>query len=180
MLKKKLNVLKECERKPHLRRIVVMAINTGMDKGVTLNFKWSDIQNDHFCTIRKKTKRPFRTPVNSEVATLLKEIRKEQGLASKHIFTNKDRRIKDIDIAFRAAINRANIDYFTFGDFAPYFRISFSRKGQTAKRNSRAAGTREYSNDYEICSPGAGAEAGCVNSLNGLNAYVKNDLSQIE
>jgi len=55
-------------------------------------------------------------PVNDELAAVLKEIRKEEGLTSEYMFTYARCAIDRVDRAFRAALTRAGILDFRFHD----------------------------------------------------------------
>jgi len=56
-----------------------------------------------------KTKDARQIPISDDLQALLKQIRQEQHLTSKHVFTYKGRRVDDVKTAFNAATKRAGI-----------------------------------------------------------------------
>lgn len=65
---------------------------------------------------RTKTKTRREIPVNEDLAEILKEIRKEQGLTSAYVFTYAKRNIDRLDRAFNGALQRAGIEDLRFHD----------------------------------------------------------------
>ena len=171
-------LLDECSAKAFLHRVVVCAINTGMDKGVILDLKWKDIRNDHIYTIRKKTDKPLKIPVNGELAAMFKDIRKEQGLGSEYIFTKKGKRIKNINAAFNAAVRRAGIDDFTFRDLRHTFASHLAMNGRPLNEIQELMGHENIQMTMRYAHLGPEQKKDAVNSLNGLTGYVKTDMSQ--
>jgi integrase len=96
-------LLIECEgpKQKHLHRIVVCALNTGMRKGEILGLRWDQIRNGFIYLDKTKTKNRREIPVNEDLAKILKEIRKEEGLTSRYVFTYARRAIDRVDRAFR-------------------------------------------------------------------------------
>jgi integrase len=109
-------LLQECNsaKRKHLYHIVVCALNTGMRKGEILNFQWSQIRNGFIYLEKTKTKNRREIPINEELAAVLKEIRKEEGLTSEYVFTYARCAIDRVDGAFRGALTRAGIQDFRF------------------------------------------------------------------
>lgn len=112
-----------------------------MRRGEILNLKWDQIRNG-FVYLDKvaATKKRRETPINEDLAEVLKEIRKEQGLTSKYVFTYCKRSISRVDRGFKAALKRAVIDNFRFHDPRAYICEPFDYEGSHAEESSRAFG----------------------------------------
>ena len=109
-------LLEECKHQKHLHRIVTCALNTGRDRVELLKLKWDQVR-DGFIYLGKYKTRPTRqVPVNDDLGQVFKEIRKRDGLKSKHVFIYNSRTIHRIDRAFKGALRRAWIENFMFKD----------------------------------------------------------------
>lgn len=105
---------------PHLRPIVLCALNTGMRKGEILSLKWSNVDlENNIITIEptntksKKTKKLF---INSVLRGILLE-QKLKGGGSEHVFLGSDGNpIKKLRTSFEKACSRANIKGLRFHD----------------------------------------------------------------
>ena len=171
-------LLSECVCKPYLYRIVTTAINTGMDRGVILDLKWAQIRNNIIYTKRKKTGAPLKIPLNAEMKSMLKEIRKEQGLSSEYVFTRDGARIRKIDGAFNAAVKRAEIQDFTFRDLRHTFASHLVMKGRNLKEVQELMGHANIAMTMRYAHLGPEQKQNAVDSLNGLTGYVKIDMSE--
>lgn len=78
-------LLPECSR--YLRRIVECAIHTGMRRGEILSLKWDQIRNGLIYLEKTKTSEPRQIPIDDDLAKIFREIRNEQQLTCKHVFT---------------------------------------------------------------------------------------------
>ena len=108
-------LLEECKGIKHLHRILTCAINTGLRKSDILNLKWDQIRNGFIYPDRTtETKKRREIPINDDLAAVLKEIRREQGLTSRYVFTYAKRNISRVDRAFKGALRRAGIENFRF------------------------------------------------------------------
>lgn len=169
----------------YLRRVVVFAINTGLDRGDILNLKWDDIKKvtltetgekvSMVCLRRGKTQNLVEILLNGEAEGVLREIRREQGF-KKHefIFTRGSQRIKRIDGAYVAALGRAelrspdiekNVDFKTLRHtFASHLII----EGRSLKEVQELLGHKDIKMTlrYAHLAPQKKIEA--VNALNGL------------
>ena len=72
-------------------------------------------------------------PVNDELAEMFREIRKEQGLTSKYIFTYARRIISRVDRAFKGALRREGIENFRFHDQRHIFKSHVIMRGGDLK-----------------------------------------------
>ncbi|UCF85809.1 MAG: site-specific integrase [Desulfobacteraceae bacterium] len=114
-------LLDECKHMPYLRRIVVCAINSGMRKGEILSLRWKQVRNGIIRLEKTKTLNKRNIPINEDLAQVFKDIRAEQGLSSKHVFTRNGKVIKRLDVGYNAAVKRAGIEDFTFHDLRHTF-----------------------------------------------------------
>lgn len=111
---------------PHLKPIVIIALNTGMRRGEILNLKWRDINlRDKNILIHDSKSHSSRIiPMNETVVQALKSITKD----GEYIFTWDGNKIGDIKRAFKNTLNRAGIEDFRFHDlrhtFAPHLAMS--------------------------------------------------------
>ena len=173
-----IRLLNECSHFPYLRRIAVCAINTGMDKGVILNLKWKQIKNDIIYTKRKKTGAPLKIPVNDELAAVFKEIRREQGLSSEYIFTKDGTKLGRIDMRFKAAVTRAEIDDFTFKDLRHTFASHLVMAGRNLKEVQELMGHENIQMTMRYAHLGPEQRKDAVSALNGLTGCIKPDMSE--
>lgn len=171
-------LLSECAYMPHLYRIVTCAINTGLDKMMVLNLRWDQIRNNIIYTTRKKTGAPLKIPLNDEMKSMLKEIRREQGLSSEFVFTKNGARIKKVDGVFNAAVKRAGIEDFTFRDLRHTFASHLVMKGRNLREVQELMGHQSILMTMRYAHLGPEQKQDAVNSLNGLTGYVKNDMSE--
>ncbi len=172
LLKEEIPKLLDACTKPYLRRIVVCAINTGMDLGVILGLKWENIRNGYIYTIRKKTQRPLEIPINDELKELFREIRQEQGLTSQYVFTKNGHRIRSIHTVFTATVKKAGIHDFTFRDLRHTFASHLAMNGRPLKEIQELMGHENITMTMRYAHLGPEQKADAVNSLNGLTGYV--------
>lgn len=140
-----------CKRNKHLYHIVVCALNTGLRRGDILNLKWEQIRNGFIYPDRDtETRKRREIPVNEELENLFKEIRKEQELTSKYVFTYHKKVIKKVDRAFKGALVKAGIE-------KAYVCQPFDYEGCINKRGTGAPGAQDNDHDFAICTPESGA-----------------------
>lgn len=101
---------------PHIRPIIVVALNTGMRKSELLNLEWRDIdfknrvinvdnKEDHHV----KNYEPRSIPMNEEVYQTLKAI--PRHISSSYVFCDRNgNKYGKVDGAFKRAVKRAGID----------------------------------------------------------------------
>ncbi|HXG30453.1 MAG TPA: tyrosine-type recombinase/integrase [Thermodesulfobacteriota bacterium] len=105
---------------PHLKPIILCALNTGMRKGEILSLKWFnvDLENNVITieptnTKSKKTKKLF---INSVLRGILRELKLKSG-RSEHVFLGPaGEPIKKLRTSFEKACSRANIKGLRFHD----------------------------------------------------------------
>lgn len=112
-------LLKECA--PHLKPIVLFALNTGMRKSEILNLKWKDIDlQANLITVTETKSGEFRKiPVNSQLRGVLEAIERHPDCP--YVFNYKGRRIEDVKKGFNKAVKRAGIEDFHFHDLRHTF-----------------------------------------------------------
>lgn len=111
--------------RPHLRDVVIAALETGCRKQELLSLQWGQVhwaRNELFLPGTKtKTKRPRRIPISSALHDVL--VRRRTGptgvsySSEDYVFGTVDRaRVQDITTAWRATCRRASITDFRFHD----------------------------------------------------------------
>jgi len=107
------------EASPHMKKIILFALNTGMRLGEILSLKWEDVDLEHgYATVRKevaKGKRSRSVPLNSQAERSMG--RPQMG----NVFTYENKPIGTIKTSFRATCRRAKIDNLRFHDLRHTF-----------------------------------------------------------
>jgi len=120
-------------RAPHLRPVVLLALNTGMSKGEILGLGWSqvDLLNRTIRIDNSKTKyRERRIPMNETVWNLLAALEQERKAAL--VFPsprNAGHGMRDHKTGFWKAIKAAGIDHIRFHDLRHTFATRLVRAG---------------------------------------------------
>ncbi len=106
---------------PHLRPIVITALNTGMRKSEILNLQWRDVDLDRrTITIRKTKNNEIRiVPINELLLGILSKLRSH--ITGEYVFTRYGKPVRDIRTAFDNALKRAGIKNFRFHDLRHTF-----------------------------------------------------------
>ncbi|NIO48011.1 MAG: tyrosine-type recombinase/integrase [Candidatus Aminicenantes bacterium] len=102
----------------HLKPILIIALNTGMRRGEIFNLRWSDIDFiDHYIHIKKTKSNVMRNvPMNSVVATTLKNIEKKSEFIFPSLWSKKHKHINDVFNSFKTACSNAGIKDLRFHD----------------------------------------------------------------
>ncbi len=99
-------LISACE--PHLRPIVITALNTGMRRGEILGLKWTniDLRNGFILLDKTKTGERREIPVNNTLKRVLQGLPRRLDIP--HVFFNQDTRnpYRDIKRAFATAKKR--------------------------------------------------------------------------
>jgi integrase len=128
-------LLKACEevRAPHLRPIVVLALNTGMRKGEILSLQWSQldlISRSIHVENGKTTLSDRRIPMNDLVFENIVALRKSrQGNLVFPSPRKTGQRFVDLKTAFRSAVARSGIAPLRFHDLRHSFASRLVRTG---------------------------------------------------
>jgi integrase len=108
---------------PHLKPIVITALNTGMRKEEILSLRWDrhvDLQHGFILLDKTKSGERREIPINDTLRHTLQGL--VRRLDSPHVFTDgKGSRYGDVKKGFRAACQRAGIKDFTFHDLRHTF-----------------------------------------------------------
>ena len=148
---------KECEELinscgPHLKSIVITALNTGMKKIELLNLKWENVDIEHGFIMLDKTKKSERKiPLNDTLETTLINISRRQHVP--YVFYNNTtgKPYRNISKSFANALRMAKINNFQFRDLRHTFASHLILEGVDIKKVMKLLGhktlkaTRKYS-----------------------------------
>ncbi|MFQ5780214.1 MAG: tyrosine-type recombinase/integrase [Nitrospiria bacterium] len=108
---------------PHLKAILLTALNTGMRKEEILSLEWEkhvDLKHGFILLDVTKNGERREIPINEPLRKVLQAMVRRVG--SPYVFTNrKGRRFKDIKTSFKTACTRAKIKDFRFHDLRHTF-----------------------------------------------------------
>jgi integrase len=171
-------LIEECKEKKFLYRVVNCAINTGMRRGEILNLRWDQIRNGFIYLAKTKTKNPREIPVNEDLAQMFREIRKEQGLSSRHVFVYNSQVVQKVHKGFKAALNRAGIEDFKFHDLRHTFASHVIMRGGSLKDVQELLGHKGMTMTLRYAHLSQEHKKKAVNLLNGLTRPKKIAMSQ--
>jgi integrase len=182
---------------PHLRNIVICALNTGMRRGEILVLKWNQINNGFIYLRETKTNESRQVPINDTLAALFKKLREQRGLGSEYVFTfsRKDKKKKDaqgnqinviqnepgdrinsVKGSFSAAIRRAKIQDLRFHDLRHTFASHFVMRGGSLKDLQEILGHKTMTMTLRYSHLSQDHKMKAINLLNGLTSV--GDMSQ--
>jgi integrase len=182
---------------PHLRNIVICALNTGMRRGEILGLKWNQINNGFIYLRETKTNESRQVPINDTLAALFKKLREQRGFGSEYVFTfsRKDKKKKDaqgnlinviqnepgdrinsVKVSFSAAIRRAKIQDLRFHDLRHTFASHFVMRGGSLKDLQEILGHKTMTMTLRYSHLSQDHKMKAINLLNGLTSV--GDLSQ--
>ncbi|MDI6808290.1 MAG: site-specific integrase [Candidatus Eisenbacteria bacterium] len=108
---------------PHLKPIIIAALNTGMRKGEILSLQWDkhvDLRHGFILLDITKSGERREIPINETMRETLSGLIRH--LSSQYVFTDIDgNRFKDVKTAFNAACRRAGIKDLRFHDLRHTF-----------------------------------------------------------
>jgi integrase len=114
---------------PHLRRIVIAALDSGMRRGEILGQLWEHIDFSRRMLYVTRSKTPEgearEIPLTNRLFAILESSRQKSGL----VFTFRGESIQRIKTAWKAAIRRAGIRYFRFHDLRHSFNTRLMLAG---------------------------------------------------
>jgi integrase len=114
-------LIKACD--PHLRPIVVTALNTGMRRGEILNLKWDQIDLKHGFILLEVTKNGERReiPINETLRRTLETL--PRHIKGPYVFWHGEegKPYGELKKSFKSALKRTGIRDFTFHDLRHCF-----------------------------------------------------------
>ena len=116
---------------PHLRPIVIVALNTGMRRGEIFDLKWSnvDFKNRMIRVVESKNGESRIIPMNDEVYRTLMEHKERTN--TELVFANKrGKRYRSVHFSFSSAVRRAGIRDFHFHDLRHSFASNLVMGGE--------------------------------------------------
>jgi integrase len=124
------------EAAPHLRSILICALNSGMRYNEILTLKWDDVDlNDGKITVKAEVSKSGKSriiPISPMLMNELKRLKEQNGYC-RHVFTYQDlktkkfRPVNNIHRAFWKACKRANITDLKFHDLRHCFATRLAR-----------------------------------------------------
>jgi protein MpaA len=143
-------LINSCE--PHLKSIVITALNTGMKKIELLNLKWENVDIEHGVIVLDKAGKSERMiPMNDTLKKTLINISRRQDVP--YVFYNNttNKPYRDISKSFTKALRRSKIKNFHFRDLRHTFASHLIIEGMDIKKVMKFLGhknlktTRKYS-----------------------------------
>jgi len=130
---------------PHIERIILFALNTGMRMGEIFDLQWSgvDFRNNLIYIHKTKNKEKRIIPMNTVVKKLLINI-KEHSLSEYVFCTKEGGRFVCIRNGFTKALKRAGITDFRFHDLRHTFASHLVMKGVDLNTIKELLGHKNY------------------------------------
>lgn len=177
---------------PHLRRVVICVLNTGMRRGEVLSLKWSQVRNGFIYLQETKTNESRQIPVNEDLKRLFKEIRREQnprgvnvvGLDGKpvkrtktsNIFLYDGKPFHLIKESFKTALKNAGITDFRFHDLRHTFASQLIMGGGSLKDVQELLGHKTMTMTLRYAHLSQEHKRKAVNLLNGLTNKARREI----
>jgi len=159
---------------PYLKNVVVCAINTGMRRGEMLSLKWDQVRNGLIYLNKTKTNESRQIPINDALNAVFKEIRTEQQLKSKYVFTYQGKRITDsVRVPFSTSMKRAGIVDFRFHDLRHTFASQLLLHGGDLKDVQELLGHKSMTMTLRYAHLTQEHKKKAVNLLNSLTSRHK-------
>jgi integrase len=115
-------ILIDCAE-PHLKPILITALNTGMRKTEILTLKWENIDLRNGCILLHNTKNDERRdiPINENMRKVLKKLPRRLDVNYLFFDPVSGKRYIDVKRSFKTACRRAKINDFRFHDLRHTF-----------------------------------------------------------
>lgn len=115
-----MSVAEECQllavAKPHLRPLIIVALDTGMRRGELLHQLWDDLDLERNLLFVTRSKTPEgearEIPLSSRVGQILLGMPKQHGL----VFTYHGQPIRSIKHSWQTALKKAGLRHYRFHD----------------------------------------------------------------
>jgi site-specific recombinase XerD len=130
---------------PHLKPIVIFALNMGLRKGEILNLKWSDIkmENEEIMVPQPKTNTIKIAPMNQTVLDVIKQLPRN---GHEYVFCHPDGQpYRDVKRSFHTACKRAGIKNFRFHDCRHHFASKLVMSGESLRAVQILLGHKDIS-----------------------------------
>jgi len=171
-----------------------------MRRGEILTLKWDQIRNGFIYLRKTKTNEAREIPINDALDETLKQIKKEQQLGSKYVFTyqpNEQKRrkplqaqklaslppvgktIRRVDTAFKGAVERAGIEDFKFHDLRHTFASQMIMRGGSLKEVQELLGHKSMKMTMRYAHLSQEHKKKAVNLLNGLTALQNSPVEHV-
>ncbi|GBE05073.1 tyrosine recombinase XerD [bacterium BMS3Abin10] len=130
---------------PHLRPIVVTALNTGMRKGEIFNLKWDNVDLKHGFILLEITKNGERReiPINDTLRSTLQGITRRLDVPYVFFDPATGKSYQDLKRSFKSALRRAKIQDFHFHDLRHTFASLLVMAGVDLTTASRLLGHKD-------------------------------------
>jgi integrase len=133
-------LVNSCE--PHLRPIVITALNTGMRKGEILNLKWEHVDLNHGFILLEITKNGERreVPINKTLRRTLNDITRRIDVPHVFFDSKTGKPYQNVRRSFATALRRVKIIDFKFHDLRHTFASHLVMSGVDITTVSRLLG----------------------------------------
>jgi len=134
-------------RNPHLRTIVVIALNTGMRRGEILGLEWEriDLSSARITLYRTKSGKPRGVPINRAVYEALIDLEPDVARRQGRIFRSAyGRAWGEIRTAFTLALERAKIAGVRFHDLRHTAASHLVMRGATLQEVKELLGHSDF------------------------------------
>ena len=167
---------------PHLRPIVITALNTGLRKGNVLNLKWSniDLRNGFILIDMTKNGERLEMPINETLRKTLLDI--PRRLDGGYVFHDPitDRPYQDVRDSFTSACRRAGIRDFHFHDLRHTFASHLIMAGVDLTTVSRLLGHKDIKMTLRYAHLAPHHTKGAVDILDSIIGNISNEMPTIQ
>ncbi len=167
--------LKHC-RVQHVKDFFMIAVNTGMDRGETLNLKWDRIKNRQIYCPEVKTRPERYIPINNDLELHLQEIRIRKVVSEYIVIDQKGRKLKDIKRAFKTACRSAKIHNFRIKDLRHTFASHFTMRTADLKSLQEIQGHTNIKTTMRYSHLCEAHKAERMQQMNGLTSKSRTDV----
>jgi len=125
---------------PHLKPIVILALNTGMRRKEILSLRWDQVnfKTGYIYLEKTKTGEKRQIPMNQTTYRLMFHLKMKNQLKSPYVFFQKDKMeryvpYKEVKRSFSSACKKAGINDFRFHDLRHTFASQLVMAGASLK-----------------------------------------------
>ncbi|HXJ95763.1 MAG TPA: site-specific integrase [Terriglobia bacterium] len=154
---------------PHVRQMVVFALNTGLRSGDIYRLTWKEVDLDHrmLNLIVRKTAKPLEVPLNDDALGVLEARHTERRGA--YVFGNPDtgKPFLNLKTGLKAALRRARLSGITWHTLRHTFASRLTTNGIDLVTVKDLLGHAEIKTTLRYAHSNAQAKARAVAQLNG-------------